>query len=111
MVFTRRYSCGNTGLQPLLGSRGRKCGLIPPPPLSLVRSMSIDSSYAIGVPTTFGHRFCPPVIGREVVVAGGESARLEVTSYQSPAVIGEPPVTSAASPGNESDGVEVDALV
>jgi hypothetical protein len=33
-----------------------------------------------------------------------------VTSYQNPAVVGDPPVTKAESPGKESDGWEVAAL-
>ena len=49
----------------------------------------------------------PPGLPRPSVWAGGDSARFQVTSYQKPVVTGEPPVRSAASPGNESDGEEV----
>ncbi len=37
--------------------------------------------------------------------------RLKLTSYQSPVVVGDPPVISAARPGNESEIYGVDALV
>ena len=78
---------------------------MPPPPSSRVRSVSIDSSIAMIVPICPGQ--FPPGLPVPSVFAGGDSARFQVTSYQKPAVTGEPPVTSAASPGNESDGDEV----
>src|SRR5579872_2095870 len=110
MVLTRRYSCGNTGLQWFCGSRGRKFGLMLPPPLSWVRSVSIPSSSSTTVPMVPGQvPAVMPMIGFEVVM--GESLRFQVTSYQKPVVIGEPPVTNAANPGYESEGCDVDALV
>src|SRR5258708_17083451 len=111
MVLTRRYWCGKTGLQLLLGSRGRNAGLIPPPPSSRVRSKSTPSEYSSAVPTVPGQRLAPPGIPFSVVCAGGESLRLKVTSYQIPVVPGEPPVISAARPGKESEIYGVDALV
>src|SRR5262249_11728596 len=95
--------------QPCLGSRTRKSGLRPPPPSSRVRSISMASSRATLVPTVPGQ--VPPGLPRPSVLAGGESARLYVSSYQNPAVTGEPPVTSAARPGKESDGVDEVLLV
>jgi hypothetical protein len=44
-------------------------------------------------------------------MAGGDSARLYVSSYQKPAVTGDPPVTNEASPGKESEGDEVALFV
>src|SRR5262249_2429133 len=104
-----RYWCGITGLQPFLGSRTRKSGFKPPPPSRRVRSTSMASSSATFVPIVPGHE--PPGLPSPSVFAGGESARLYVSSYQKPGVTGEPPVTSAASPGKESDGVEEVLLV
>src|SRR5579862_8679407 len=102
MVLTRRYWWGKTGAQPLLGSRGRKLGLIPPPPLSRVRSLSTPSSNSTMAPAPLGQGPAViPMTGFEA--AGGESLRLKVTSYQKPVVMGEPPVTRDASPGKESE--------
>src|SRR5215472_15412691 len=109
MVLTRRYWCGKIGWQVVL-SRGRKSGLMPPPPLSWVKSISTPSSSS----TT-----APPVLGQGPLAipmtafgwAGNESFRLKVTSYQKPVVIGDPPVTSEARPGKESEGCELEALV
>src|SRR5262244_3139516 len=110
MVFTRRYWWGKIGLQPLSGSRGRKSGLMPPPPLSCVRSKSTPSSNSTTAPPMLGHG--PEAIPITVfATAGKESLRLKLTSYQKPVVVGEPPVTSAASPGKESEGSEAEALV
>src|SRR5947209_7054934 len=95
--------------QPFFGSRTRNCGLRPPPPSSLVRSKSTASSQATFVPIVPGQ--APPGFPRPSVIAGGDKARLYVSSYQRPVVTGEPPVTSEASPGNESDGVELKLLV
>ena len=53
----------------------------------------------------------PAVPMTELPCACGESARFQVTSYQRPVVVGEPPVTNDARPGKESDGVDVEALV
>src|ERR1700728_2809894 len=98
------------GAQPLFGSRGRKVELIPPPPFSMVKSLSIPSSYSTTPPMVPGQ--FPPVLPTPgFPVSWGDTARLYVTSYQNPAVVGDPPVTRAESPGKESDGVEVDALV
>src|SRR5579872_7087438 len=86
MVLTRRYWWGKTGAQPLLGSRGRKLGLMLPPPLIWVRSVSTDSSNSTMVPMAQGHAPAgAPRMG--LVSAGGESLRLKVTSYQKPVVI------------------------
>src|SRR5689334_4475963 len=95
--------------QPLRGSRTRKSGFRPPPPSSRVRSISMASSRATLVPTVAGQ--LPPGFPKPSVLAGGESARLYVSSYHKPVVTGEPPVTSAARPGNESDGVDEVLLV
>src|ERR1700730_5447666 len=95
--------------QPFFGSRTRNCGLSPPPPSSLVRSMSTASSQATFVPILPGQ--APPGLPRPSVIAGGDNARLYVSSYHRPDVTGEQPVTSEARPGNESDGVEVELLV
>src|SRR5215472_13130995 len=113
MVFTRKYWCGKTGAQPRCGSRGRKFGSRPPPPSSWVRSRSANSSYSTTVPPVEGQdpavQAPPPSV--VLFTRGGDSLRLKLTSYQSPAVMGEPPVTSEERPGKESDGCDVDALV
>src|SRR5271154_2666040 len=98
------------GEQLLIGSRGRNAGLILPPPLSLVRSASIPSSYSTTPPMVPGQS--PPVLPTPgFPVNCGEVLRLNVTPYQKPAVMGLPPVTSEVKPGNESDGLVVALLV
>src|SRR5579872_485182 len=97
-VFTRRYWCGKTGAQPFVGSRGRNAGLMPPPPFSMVKSVSTPSSSSTTAPIVPGQD--PPELPTPgFPVNCGESARLYVMSYQKPVVVGEPPVTRAASPG------------
>src|SRR5271169_3977747 len=97
------------GLQ-VVALRGRNAGLMPPPPSSRFKSISTPSSYSTMPPAELGQG--PPVVPMSGLEAAcGAVARLKVTSYQRPAVVGEPPVTREASPGKESEGVEVEALV
>jgi hypothetical protein len=44
-------------------------------------------------------------------VVGEPPVTNEASPGNEPVVVGEPPVTNAASPGNESDGVDVVLLV
>src|SRR5690349_13836585 len=98
------------GAQLACGLRGRKAGLMPPPPSSRVRSLSTPSSSSTTAPIVAGQ--LPPVEPMIALpVACGDTARFQVTSYQRPVVVGEPPVTRAARPGKESEGAEVVALV
>src|SRR5450755_1607282 len=98
------------GEQLLLGSRGRKAGLILPPPFSLVKSASIPSSYSTTPPIVPGQS--PPALPTPgFPVNCGAVLRLNVTSYQKPAVMGLPPVTNAVNPGKESEGVDAELFV
>src|SRR5271170_4613642 len=98
------------GAQLLFGSRGRNAGLMLPPPSSLVKSASIPSSYSTTPPMVPGQ--FPPVLPTPgFPVNCGDVLRLYVTSYQKPAVMGLPPVTSEVNPGKESDGLDVALLV